>query len=161
MNRELLGRVRDRIAEVGDEGSDMNSWVGVPRGPDGTLRDAIVTLSGKGDCGTTGCIAGHAVAITTGSLTYIPIEQLFTDGDGRQYDSMAILAEQSVAGRAAELLDIDPLDAHRLFHHDYWPQRHQDVRTDEGNAKGMITVIDDLLSGRITFEDGLLVEVDE
>lgn len=57
MNRVLLAKVRDRIAEVGEEHCDMNHWA---RG----------NLLGTGEltCGTAGCIAGWTVAVNDGNF---------------------------------------------------------------------------------------------
>lgn len=53
MNRELLARVRDRIAEVGNEHCNMGIW-----------SEGRMVGSGEPDCGTTACIAGHTIAVS-------------------------------------------------------------------------------------------------
>lgn len=55
LNRPLLARVRDRIAEVGDAHCNMDEWAA------GTVK-----ASGTMPCGTAACIAGWTLAVHHG-----------------------------------------------------------------------------------------------
>lgn len=124
MNRELMARVRDRIAEVGNEHCNMGWWV-LGHGRGGDLRPGTVTGSGEIACRTTACIAGHAVAVWQGSAD----------------STMRI---QTLAMEALGL-DVNP----PLFSLEAWPKHYQQVCFDEGDAKGMLAILDDILDGKL------------
>lgn len=119
MNRELVAKVRDRIAEVGNEHCHMASWV----------KGNKVTAAGEAECETTACIGGWAIAIHRGKL--YGIENETSRGSGELEET------------AVRLLDLD----RRFFHASYWPARFQVILRDEGDAKGMLAILDALLDG--------------
>lgn len=125
MNRELLARTRDRIAAVADEHCGMEHYV---RGPDN--YPGVMPGVGDPPCGTTACIAGHAVAVHFG------LARSSTDAFGQV---------------AAEVLDL-PNTA--LFHMQFWPAKFQAMYHREGPAKAMVAVCDAVLDG--TLEVGKL-----
>lgn len=65
MNRELLARVRDRIAEVGNEHCDMDNFA----------KGGTVAASGAMACGTTACIAGYAIAMSRGAYDISMVDE--------------------------------------------------------------------------------------
>lgn len=133
MNRELLARVRDRIAEVGNEHCAMSPWA------EGTVKG-----DGEPNCGTTACIAGWTLAVIK--------------GEWRMSDSYSDLT-RDIKG-ATWLLDL-PSEV-ELFHRDLWPGHYQDLAKSEGDAKGMLSLLDAILDGRVIFnDDGRLVDLEE
>lgn len=123
MNKELLARVRDRIAAVGEDHCDMDNW-----SYGGPMKG-----SGEPVCGTTACIAGHALAIRDG---------LFVE---KNYKGQA-----DIAWTASDFLD---LPNENLFYDGFWPDKYANLLQDEGNAKAMLAICDDLLDGHLTPED--------
>ena len=69
MNRELFKKIHDIITPTPDK-LDMGSW--------------------EGECGTTRCVAGWAIYLTTGQPVYVTDER----GNIRQHPSLATLAER-------------------------------------------------------------------
>lgn len=146
MNRELLARVRDRIAEVGNEHCDMLYYASAPTNDEG------FTLVGDGEpsCGTTGCIAGHVVAMQFGALRYGGVGDWYVEG-----------REVNVGTVAAGLLGLRPNEARVLFYRCHWPTHYREILNNEGDAKGMLAVCDALLDGALVFDaDGELREAE-
>jgi hypothetical protein len=132
MDRELLARVRDRIAEVGNEHCDMGLFV-----------DGCVTGSGAPECGTSACIAGWTLAVARGAF----------DQSWHWNESPAL-----DAGRLLGLTD-NELDS--LFFVHEWPSHYLELRSAEGDAKGMLSLLDAILDGRVIFNDrGVLVDLE-
>lgn len=65
MNRVLLAKVRDRIAEVGNEHCNMHEWA-----------QGTVQAQGEPACGTTACIAGWTLAVHRGAYDGADLEGL-------------------------------------------------------------------------------------
>lgn len=122
MNRELLAKVRDRIAEVGDDHCDMSDYT-----VNGTMPG-----SGEPPCGTKACIAGHAFAVQFGSFGQHAVRR----------SELRVLGSGILSQKAARLLD---LPDERLFYANCWPARHRHLAADEGDAKAMLAICDGLL----------------
>lgn len=127
INRALLARTRDRIAEVGDDHCNMNSYLSGPH-PGLIVPGLAMPGAGLPECGTTACIAGHALAIERGTFT--------------QADAVADFA----GAAAADLLGLPTA----VFYDEEWPERFRQVLLTEGHAKGMLAVCDALLDGTVS-----------
>jgi hypothetical protein len=150
MNREAMSKTRDRIAEVGNGGCDMNNWIGPTK--------ARTALAGEAACGTTGCIAGHALAVHHGTLYYTASSERFAVKNPTGRGTITI----NPAARGADILALTYGEAANLFHASNWPEEHKSLRLAEGDAKAMLKVLDDLLDGILVFkENGELVKADE
>lgn len=121
MNKTRVRAVRNRIAKLPTESCAMDSW-----------SHGEMVGKGKPACGTTACIAGHALAQKHG---------LFN----------ASTYEGNPANEAQEYLGLHDVD---LFLDYCWPVKYQYMQTETGDAVAMVAVLDDLLSGK-------LVETDE
>lgn len=118
-NFEMIARVRDRIAEVGNEHCDMDSWA-----------HGEVSGSGEPACGTTACVAGWTMAVALGRW------------NGEWLEGQP---------EPAELLGIpDPTgDDPSLFYKALWPAEYRHIAVAEGDAKGMLAILDDILDRKI------------
>jgi hypothetical protein len=109
MNKKLFERIA-AVIEQAPEDFDMSSWEGRRRNEDGEI------------CGTTHCIAGWAIVLSTG--------QNFL----RQWSDYP----EKVSNEAARLLEISEEQADSLFHVFSWPGefKHNWLdNDDQGQAK--------------------------
>lgn len=129
MNREMIARTRDRIAEVGNDHCDMAYWVANPiiEQHADDFENIIMPGSGVPPCGTTACIAGHAVAVARGQAC----------------------GDEMVDWRAVRALGLTYEQGGALFNTDEWPHRYRKLLAMEGDAKAMIQILDDLLDGNV------------
>ncbi len=129
-NRELLGRVRDRVVMLGDEHIDMGFWI--------AHNESEVTTEASSSempmCGTTLCFAGTIIVEATGKLSYDEDTDMFTDGNGNTYVQVASLA--------SSLANIDE----EWFYSFSWPEKFAEIADNEGDAKAMIAIIDHLMN---------------
>lgn len=127
MNRELLRRVRDRIAEVGEWGFDMGLWA----------------VPSDGECGTTACLAGWSCLLgmnlnESASWTWVK-----KDGRGIHWQE-----------DATRLLDMSYDQADRLFFTTSWPVKYQIIAKEEGEDKAAIQLLDDIIDGLLVWDEG-------
>lgn len=102
MNRNMLLKVAQAIEDE-PRHFDIDTWVSTPDGNEGDfIKDIPVVLK----CGTTMCIGGHAVHQA----------MLAAKKQKKRFRP----SSESTARAAASILDMDPLDAHRLFMPGSW-----------------------------------------
>lgn len=126
-NFEMIARVRDRIAEVGDEHCDMDYFAF-----DHEQADRSMPGSGEPPCGTVACIAGHAVAVHRGFIRLLDLPRAERDG-------------ARILGLDGGRIEGDV----PLFYESEWPRSYSDTLQAEGHAKGMLAILDDILDRKI------------
>lgn len=97
-----------------------------------------VSSAGDPDCGTTACIAGYTIAMAYGVFT--PSAEIWPEREARY------------------LLDLPSSD---LFHASCWPDRFQDLREDEGDAKAMLAIVDAILDGTVVWNGCVLKVIED
>lgn len=144
MNREAMIATRDRIASAGDTHCKMDSWIG------GKGRNVRITLNDKDTCGTTGCIAGHTIAVATGSFVGYLDESGEVD---EHYDGYGNLVDPEA--EAARILGLSESAAAELFLPWRWPAKFAVKRLEEGDAKGMVEFLDAIIDGLYVWNEEL------
>lgn len=147
MNRELLIQVRDRIASVDAEAALMATWIGpevASKRPNGWL-----SLAGEGACETSGCIAGHTIALATGEFrVFYDLHSDvidFEDGFGRKVEWPADVA--------AKLLDLTTEQCCHIFYPNDWEQKFRTMKHNEGDQKAMIALLDAIIDGTYVWDE--------
>lgn len=127
MNTELLARVRDRIAQEGEEHFGMGDWVVATNGVDeiAVEKDGFTIAL----CTTSMCIGGWAI---------------------HESDEQAVLmghGAEPIGSVARELLELTVEQAAVLFYKDKWPDRflYDDDGAEIPEVEGALELIDEVL----------------
>lgn len=145
-----MRQVRDRIASVDADRIEMADWSGDP-----SEEDEVVVLNGEGECGTTGCIAGHAVAVVTGELIWGFNEEgyrQYFDGHGQPIKDMRTTGEN--------ILGLSSAESERIFYKASWPMKYQDIAEEETQQKAVVSLLDDLIDGLLVWDEETYTFVD-
>lgn len=154
MNIELMEKVRDTIARTDPKHFDMTSWV--DQIGDKWLEDDGTHIA---ECGTSMCIAGWAIHLDNDEPLIRYMHSMSKLSHGLIHENV-----MAIRDRAADLLDINSIDAGALFHIDEWPDdyrfRYEEAEwdsVDAGETPVDVTVdlLDEIISaGAIWWTEG-------
>lgn len=135
MNTDLLTKVRDHI-HANTETFDMRYWFSDGDGfidPDQVLR--AYREGYTPNCGYAACFGGWAVLLADPQHT-----ALRATWDG--IDDIVL-----------DLCDLTDETHRGIFYVEDWPQQARDIAQDNGEADGMVWILDELIAGRNPWHD--------
>jgi hypothetical protein len=156
MNLDKMAELRDHIAGVPEQACHMDTWIGsgycrdltddLSQLDDGTYE--LPLLDADGQCGTSGCIAGHAVALFTGNLSSI------LDRSGEvigHFNGKGVKVDPGE--EATRLLDLSTAQSVSLFYERHWPSSYQQEMKQENARKAMLHLLTDIVDGLVVWDE--------
>jgi hypothetical protein len=109
-NTELFRKIHE-IISADPMKLEMSNW---ERRPIDAYRDPDTTLE-QDLCGTTRCVAGWAVALTTGTPLFVGFSGVRHPAVKELFRAHGLTFDDDFVDLGAELLGLDKTDAYRLF----------------------------------------------